>query len=1340
MKPKTILALLLCLWYLSADAQTGKFYNTDKQLSSSMINRIYQDNYGRIWIGTYNGINVYDGYQFHIYKRDKNNGLKSNFINTIVQTRDGRLFIGLNNGLQVYDNNHFRSIELLDKNNQNVSCYVTCICQTWNGTVYVSTSGRGLFKLINGRTARQMACFGLMFDYVQRIIEDGSGALLVMTQDKGLFSVKGRTCRKINVSGAPDNSFMDVCRDRKGTVYVSNINGGLFRLNARSGKLEHVAASGNLPIVALYVGKRGEILLGTNGNGLYIYNPATDILTPNTFFSNEVDLSHGKVYSILEDNSGNVWMGLLQKGVFMQPFRQPNFGYVGYKNGSRNSIGDACVMCTWYGKDGTLWVATDNNGLYAIGSGNRLLRHFAPSKGVSSIPATVLGITEDLSGRLWVGSFLEGCGWVDRQSGAYHRLPCTYGKASSVFDIAVDRNDVLWMGTMGAGLRCVDLKTNKMKVYRSSTRGGNVLNNDYIAQLCLSNDGRRLYVGTTMGLCCMDLVTNSWLSVFGKNHIINDEAVSAIREDCRGNVWVGTNEGLYRVSLRNRHIRKFTVDDGLVDNSIASIEVDRSNRVWVSTSHGMSCLNAKNLKFTNYYVDDGLQNNEFSEGVSCHNDHGVMTFGGIGGLTVFQPMNVRQMTKHLSVYLTNVNISGEMLVAGMKSGHYVTTDTTVIDTKTLNLGYQDNSFSLFVSTLTFDNPERIVYMYSINGEQWVKLPQGKNEITFSHLPAGTYYFRIMAVDNNAVSSVRELTVIVHPVWFFSLWAKFFYALVAGLLIVWYLKMRRRKIQDYLRLQEHIHAEELSESKLRFFMNISHEIRTPMTLIVAPLLALMKEDHDVHRQGAYEIIKRNAERILHLINQMMDLRKIDKGQMVMRMKETNIIEFVTDVYSLFESQAKMKNIRFEFLHADADIPVWIDRGNFDKVLMNVLSNAFKFTRTGGEIIISVQKDEDTVSISVSDDGEKIPEDKLDKIFERFYQTVSVTNDRQAGTGIGLDLTRSLVELHHGTIKAHNNENGSGCTFVVTLPLGCAHLKPEEMLDDGGNNDETLYGIDIDEEAPVPEEHEDAPEHVVYNKKRPMIVVAEDDADIREYLRKELSGDYRIIDCPDGRQALNVILREKPEMVISDIMMPEMDGNTLCAKIKSNVNTNQIPVILLTAKNREEDELEGLETGADAYIMKPFNMDILRRTIINLMNVRNTLRNKFSGNESQDENVDIVQVKSPDEKLLERVMAVINANLSNMDLNIDMIAGEVGISRVHLHRKMKELTNQTPHDFIRNIRLKQAANLLTNQHQNVTEVMYACGFSNAASFSTMFKNMYGMSPREYMKEHAERTGDA
>ena len=433
--------------------------------------------------------------------------------------------------------------------------------------------------------------------------------------------------------------------------------------------------------------------------------------------------------------------------------------------------------------------------------------------------------------------------------------------------------------------------------------------------------------------------------------------------------------------------------------------------------------------------------------------------------------------------------------------------------------------------------------------------------------------------------------------------------------------------------------------------------------------------------------------------------------------------------IFSQQAKSKTIQFEY-HYDTDIlPVWIDRSNFDKVIVNILSNAFKFTKPGGTVRINLTHDNGHASISFYNDGDKIPEEHLENIFKRFYQLPTVANDRNVGTGIGLDLTRSLVELHHGTIDAHNMENGVGCEFVVTIPLGNSHLQPDEMISRPQEltRTDTLLEERYDEDT--------ASEVNDKLKRRKTIVIVEDDDEIRDFLKTEFSTNYDVVTCANGLEGMKEIFTTMPDLVISDIMMPEMDGSVLCSKLKMNPSTDHIPVILLTAKNRDEDQLEGLETGADAYIVKPFNMDILRRTVINLINKVDMLRLKYSRNDLLEEQVDEVQMKSPDEKLLERVMKVINNNIDNSDLSVEYISNEVGISRVHLYRKMKELTGKTPYDFIRNIRLKQAAHLLANNNMNISEVMYACGFNNSASFSTIFKKFYGISPREYMHKHAD-----
>ena len=1332
---KKVLFALLCLAStITANAQMGKLFDADKQMSSSYTQQIYLDKDGFIWVATRNGLNRYDGYQFRIYKKEgrQDLGMASNYVNCMTQDHNGRFFIGMYGALQIFDGQRFRTVTTYDKEKRKVPCYITCLLERKNGDMLIGTSGHGLLKMKGHREAHQVDGIFAHLNAVQRIMEDRRQHIWLVTDTQGLWRWDGKTITRFFQEEGLRNNIIDVCEGDNGRVYVATANHGLFRLDGSTPV--HIEGTGNRHISVLYFNRRGHLMLGYDGMGLGIYNPQNGRLVDNPYYSREVDLSTAKVYSICEDQNSNVWLGLLQKGIFMQPGHTMGFGYMGPKLGVRNVLGTACITSVTGDSQGWRWTGTDRDGLYVQNEDFQMIKHFK-----ENFPATILGGCEDTKGNIWIGSFREGCGWIDRKSLTYHPFKLPQGPDVSIFDVICDRQGRLWMATMGYGLLRVDPESGNVKAYVQHTKAPddrqvNSLVNDYISQLSLSPDGKRLYVATTMGVCALDLEKDDWVSTFGENCLIYGNAARIARE-FDGTLYIGTNDGLICYDLERRKTKRLAIESGLADNGIASIEQDKTGRLWIGTDHGLCCLNPKTGKTNNFFVDNGLQSNEFSDGASWASPTGYLVFAGLGGVTWFNPADVRERQWKADVKLTGFTVNGEPVSKGTMSGVWQVTDTTIIASNRFVLSSSDNTFAVQLSTLTYDNPEHIVYCYRINKEEWVRMPPGVNEITFSHMQPGSYNFCVVAEQNGIPTPERCFEVIIHAPWYRTTFAYLIYILIVLALFLQYRQRRHRKEQDNLRLQQHIHAEEMADAKLRFFMNISHEIRTPMTLIVAPLQSLIKQDNDPHRRGVYETIRRNAERILGLINQMMDLRKIDKGQMQLHMRDTNLVSFINDIYTLFAQQAKNKNILFHFDCDQERIMAWIDRGNFDKIIINILSNAFKFTPTGGEIRITLTTNEKEASISIFDNGEKIPEDKLERIFERFYQTPSSANDRNIGTGIGLDLTRSLVELHHGSIEARNNADGPGCEFTVTIPLGNEHLTPEEMVTNEVEEEETTESI-IEEEMQQEEEEVATSTDLPKVGRRQKIVVVEDDSEIRSYLTEALSEDYDITDCSNGKEGLAAVLKTMPDLVISDIMMPEMDGTTLCSKIKTNNATNHIPVILLTAKSREEDQLEGLETGADAYIVKPFNMDILRRTIVNLIHSHHTLQLKFGRNDQLEELVEDIKMKSPDEKLLERVMVAINHNLNNAELSVDRIADEVGISRVHLHRKMKELTGQTPHDFIRNIRMKKAASLLSAGDMNVSEVMYACGFSNAASFSTVFKKMYGMSPREYMNEHQER----
>lgn len=1344
-----IITMMICLFSIQAWAQSGKLFNTDNQLSSNLATQVFQDKSGFIWIATRNGLNNYDGYHINVIKKDMSNflGLNSNYINSIAQDEKEHILLGTNNSLLEFTGSEFLKIPMLDSKGEELATYVKQVYPLKNKDVAVATSGYGIMlKKQDEQKCHAMKGEVEKLKYIHKLLEDKRGRLWIITEDGKLYRKETNGRVTSHFAGTEGVDAQDIQQDALGNIYLASKNQGVHLLRAGSNVFTRISSIGNLPIDNIYISRNNKLYIGCDGLGIYVYDPQTGFLQDNPLFSRLVNLAKSKVTSIIEDYQGNIWVSMLQKGVFMQSNIQNDFNYMGFRLGSRNVIGENCVTSLSINQGNQVWVGTDKDGLYLFNIATRSVEgHFLNQ-------STVLTLCKDQQGRTWVGTYTDGLGYLDA-AGSFHPVDLGISKSVGILDIKQDPQGNIWIATMGEGLFCLQKdgsrRNYKAKYGADNNLKVNSLPNDYLIKMALSKDGNHVYIATSVGLACLDRKRNSWVSTFKGVNCLNKNSFShCVFVDSKDHVWYGTEDGAFCFDFRKGIKPKlYTTANGLTDNSVASITEDYQGNIWLGTIKGLNKLALKSGTITNFYAESGLQSNEFSDASVCTTQDGkTILMGGSGGLNWFQADQVRQHPWQAKVVISGFILNNKMVTPGMKSGSYTITDNWSTFSRDFQLSHEDNTFTLQLSTLTYNDVEQISYVYSINGDAWRTVPAGQNELAFSHMAPGSYKYRIKAICNGYETPVKEFTIIVHPAWYASIWAKLFYLLLLIAAIMLYLRHRKRQMEDQLILQQHIHAEEMGEAKIKFFMNISHEIRTPLTLIITPLLSLIKEDKEPHRQGIYEIIRKNSERILHLINQMMDLRKIDKGQMVMRMCKTDMVSFINEEYDLFKQQAIAKSIDFEYQHDCEELPVWIDRNNFDKVIINTLSNAFKFTPTAGHILLSLTHTDHHAYISIKDSGIGIPKDKLETIFQRFYQTPADPNDRNVGTGIGLDLTRSLVELHYGTISARNNEGekGSkfehGSEFIIRIPLGKDHLKPEEIIEEEEMKKEQNNELAEAEQEEQLAENNDQPAETLNNSDttpasakgaKAEIVIVEDEEDIQEYLKAQLSSDFKIRTYPNGKVALNEILKNKPDLVISDIMMPEMDGTTLCAKLKSNINTNDVPIILLTAKSREEDQLEGLQTGADAYILKPFNMDILHRNIINLLTVRRTLRNKFTGNESQNHQVEQIEMQTPDNSLMQRVMEVINENINDSDLSVDMIAQKVGISRVHLHRKMKELTNQTPHSFIRNIRLQQAAKLLKDGKQSITEVMYACGFSNSASFSTMFKNLYGCSPREYMQ---------
>ena len=1353
-----LIVLLFCLVVLPLAAQTGKFYSTNNELSSSLINQIFQDKRGFIWIATEYGLNRFDGLRFSNYKHmsGDSTSIKNNYVRTLYEDSRQNLLVGCIDGLMKYDSetDTFREIPMIRAGKQ-VFPHVTQMQKLHNGEIWAVTTGQGIFRL-DEEKQQAVSIDAIMkqvnYNFQSNLYEDSDYNIWIGTEGHGLICYLPAT-QEVRIFRYPainDNYVSAIGEDKYGNLFIGTQKHGLSRYDREQNRFVPVPYTGSeeLSIYCLTL-VDDHLLIGTDGQGLKTYNRMTGKIEDYSINSAPLDFSEGKIHAILEDRDKNLWVGLFQKGIVLIPKQENPFEYYGNKSIYYNPIGQGCVMSIYQDSNHHLWVAADNEGVFELDAEGRRLRHYQPGNNPRSMANTIMCMYEDTNGDFWLGSYTRGLAKLNRRTGeCEYPLPVDNEK---IFSIAEDRHKNLYIATFGSGFYQYNLVTKELKHYESSkdetgdlTR--NELANDWVNYIFCDSEGM-IWLGHYKGISCFNPANESFINYRKVNTLVEDRVGYVVQEDHAGNIWAGTTDGLYCFNKKTDELTCFTVADGLPNNVICGICEDEEHNMWVSTYMGICKYDAKTGRYINYYAGDGLQGNEFTHGAFYKDEAGKVYFGGINGITYFQPSSIGSVLKDTKVWITDFSIFNQPVRKNTRSGRHTVIYTSVPDANMFQLAHYDNTFSIVFSTLQYNNPEQISYQYKIEelSNQWLSTEPGVNRVTYNNLLPGKYTFHVRALSHGNLSEIRTVKILITPPWYEMWWAYCIYAFLFGLLvlgIVNYILSRMRHRREIMKRE---HAEQLNEAKLQFFINISHEIRTPMTLIINPLEKLLAEKKGGEVQKTYLMIYRNAQRILRLINQLMDIRKLDKGQMFMKFRETDMVGFIDDVMLTFDYMARKKKIRFSFEHVMPQLKVWVDMNNFDKILMNIFSNAFKYTPEQGEITVTLSTGRDSTrrdplkeyfEITVTDNGIGLDREKIERIFERFYQIDNDVTKSNFGTGIGLHLSRSLVELHHGIILAENREDAPGSRFIIRIPLGSAHLRTDELEDVEAiitPHTVLVKPEKTDLEGAFEEEEDEESKKAGKSKNRMRILIVEDEEEILSYLKEELEGDYRIMTRKNGREAYDTILADTPDLVISDIMMPEMDGLSLCRKIKQNTNVNHVPVILLTAKSKPEDTMEGMATGADAYMVKPFNTELLKSTIANLIANRKLLKSKFSGAQQQEDKVQKLSMKSADEILMSKIMKVINENLSNPDLNVEMLAANVGLSRVHVHRKLKELTNLSARDFIKNIRLQQAAALLKEKKLTVSEVAYATGYTNLSHFSSSFKEVHGMSPKEYMLAH-------
>lgn len=1282
--------LLLCVGTLSAThSGNGHLYTSDR-MSSSSTNCVRQDSYGYIWVSTEFGLNRFNGYSFtsYLHNAADTTSLISNETTTLFTDSSRRLWIGCQKGLMSFDyeRNRFRRWPFPN----GTAPRVMDIAELKDGTLLIATSGYGIYAIRNGaeRITREQALRRTPTDdYVTSLYQDSRGGLwqcshtaratrITLGKGKPRFKDFNLSCGPaVRFLTAADKSLLIVC------MY------GILRYDHRSGSLSPAgydmsALSANVSIRSAIKDDKGDIYIGTSGQGLMSIPAGSRTLRQVEGRAPGFDLSTANVNNLFLDKDANLWVSCNKKGIFRLSGGRSAFA--GSTFSDQNYYLGSSISSIAPGPQGSVFVTVQKAGVYRFDSSGRITGHPAAPSGPNTI-------YKDTRGDYWLCSEntfyaynpLNGSahpvarynGWglncvTDDGRGTYYF--CNYGNGLVIFDKASGKSEIISM-------------TNQ-------TRPGGTLCNDWIKALFVDHEGR-LWIGTVEGLSCMDTKTKVFRNDLCRN-MLQGMQVLSFSETRRGQILIGTNAGLFAFDTQRRKLFRPVGTRQLRDNAIYSIVEDNRGDLWMSSAAGIWQYDRRQRRVIGHIRGNGLVDKEYIAGAAIHGSDGRITFATNDGITSFYPQQVRStQTRMDSVHLTGITIDGRQ--RSPLAGEYT-------------VAHNENTILLEYSLLNYRHADEIMFQYKINDAgRWLSLPEGTNTVTLNKLKPGKYSIHVRAVSNGTASDhVKTIAITVQSPWYASNTAFVIYALAAaGAAFIG------------LRLYERRRREDLDEAKMRFLINATHDIRSPLTLIVDPLKRLREHTHDAEAKPYIDTIERNAQKLLLLVNSILDQRRIDKNQMHLQCQPTKLHEYISASCAMFRYNARQHNITLR-VESAGDMPeAWIDRVNFDKVMQNVLSNAFKFTPDGGEITVSAACNGSSFIIDVADTGCGFGDEDTEKLFDRFYQGMAKGGSRHEGTGIGLNLSRTLVHMHGGKISAFNRKDGrQGAVLHIEMPVGNAHLKPDEIM------------ADTPEETPMTA----APKKQASKKCR--ILVVDDDAELAEYIRSELS-DWYHVDCySNGSEALSALLKGGYDLVVSDVMMPVMDGITLLKKIKGNNIVSDVPVVLLTSKAEVSDRLEGIRKGADAYMSKPFDMNELRAVIDNLINNVRRLKGKFSGAQAQADKVEDIKVVSNNDALMERIMKALNSNMSDPDYNVERLSADVGISRAQLHRKMKEMTGISTGEFIRNLKLEQAASLIAKGGINISQVVYAVGFNNTTHFSSVFKKHFGMTPSEYAnKQH-------
>ena len=1336
--------LLLSSWMVVAQSYQFKHLEVSDGLSNNSVNTICKDRDGFMWFGTTTGLNRYDGYTFKIYQHAENDpgSLPDNYITDIVEMPDGRFWVNTGRGYVLFDKEQdcfITDVTGFMKNLESGGVPEQVFVDR-EGNTCLSVAGEGCYRYKEGGKR-------LFFSYVEhslpehgvtQIAECSDGLLLIYNTgllvclDRATLAIKWQSDEIKKYIPAGKTIEFSLFVDRDNCIWAYSLMGiWAYDCGTKSWRTDLTAIWSSRPDVIIHAVAQdieGRIWVGKDYDGIDVLEKETGKVTSLVAHDdNGRSLPHNTIYDLYADRDGVMWVGTYKKGVSY--YSESIFKFNMYEWGD--------ITCIEQADEDRLWLGTNDHGILLW---NRSTGKAEPfwRDAEGQLPNPVVSMLKSKDGKLWVGTFNGGLYCMNgSQVRSYKEGTGNALASNNVWALVEDDKGRIWIASLGGGLQCLEPVSGTFETYTSSNSA--LLENN-VTSLCWV-DNNTLFFGTAnQGVGMMDMRTREIKKIQGQsgNVKLSNDAVNHVYKDSRGLVWIATREGLNVYDTR-RHmfLDLFPVAEAK-GNFIAAITEDQERNMWVSTSRKVIRVTVASDGKGSYLFDsraynseDGLQNCDFNQRSIKTLHNGIIAIGGLYGVNVFAPDHIRYNKMLPNVMFTGLSLFDEAVKVGQSYGGRVLIEKELNDVENVEFDYKQNIFSVSFASDNYNLPEKTQYMYKLEGfnNDWLTLPLGVHNVTFTNLAPGKYVLRVKAINSDGYVGIKEATlgIVVNPPFWMSWWAYLLYAvgLVIVLFLARYRMLKREREKFHLQQIENEVAknEEINNMKFRFFTNVSHELRTPLTLIISPLEGMLKETTDELQSTRLQLMYRNAQRLLHLVNQLLDFRKGEMSTHQLSLSEGDIISYVHSVCNSFLLMADKKHIQFSFFSGIDTFSMAFDADKVGKIVMNLLSNAFKFTPEGGRVTVMIEHvagTPDILEIKIADTGIGISDVDKEHIFERFYQAGHKGVEETTGNGIGLSLVRDFVTLHEGEVKVFDNI-GMGSVFVIQFPV--KHVETQVQLPE-----ETGMPAGDEEDKEMKEEAREETER----KNFPLLLIVDDNEDFRIFMRYSLELQYRVKLAVNGKEAWEMMQEELPDLVISDVMMPQMDGNELCRLIKQDKRTAHIPVILLTARQNTEAKLEGLQTGADDYVTKPFNMTILVlriRKLIELSRYHRVTQGMIDPAPSE------IVITSLDEKLIEKAIKYVEDNMSRTELSVEELSRELGMSRVHLYKKLLQITGKTPIEFIRVIRLKRAAQLLRESQLHVSEVAFEVGFNNPKYFSRYFKDEFGVLPSVYQEKEGK-----